>query len=106
MSIDKDAGEFWAVALSQNGQFLASTSFDGRIDIWDAALEWKKIQTFETRGSFGMTVDIVQWTIKSVSNAILTFLVCGWKVHCQWSSKRQYLRLPKRQWAFVTLSYW
>jgi len=53
------AGEVWAIALSQNGQYLASTSFDGRINVWDSVAGRIKIREFETKGSFGMAIDLV-----------------------------------------------
>jgi len=59
------AGEAWAVALSENGQFLAATTYDGRINVWDttAASNPSKIRTYETgssssSGSFGLCVDL------------------------------------------------
>lgn len=54
-----EAGEVWAIALSEDGQFLASTSFDGRINVWDKAAGQAKIRQFETKGSFGMAIDLV-----------------------------------------------
>lgn len=53
------AGEVWAIALSENGQYLASTSFDGRINVWDTVADRVKIREFETKGSFGMAIDLV-----------------------------------------------
>jgi superkiller protein 8 len=50
------AGEVWAIALSEDGQFLASTTYDGRIIVWD--LDAGKIREYETKGSFGMCIDI------------------------------------------------
>jgi superkiller protein 8 len=52
------AGEIWAIALSEDGQFLASTSYDGRINVWDLAADRKKIREYETKGSFGMCIDM------------------------------------------------
>jgi WD40 repeat protein len=52
------AGEIWAVALSEDGQFLASTSYDGRINVWDLVAGRKKIREYETKGSFGMCIDM------------------------------------------------
>lgn len=52
------AGEIWAVALSENGQFLASTTYDGRINVWDLVAGRKKIREYETKGSFGMCIDM------------------------------------------------
>ena len=56
----KIPGEVWAIALSENGQYLAGTSVDGRIGVWDTFNEGKeKIQEYETKGSFGMCIDLV-----------------------------------------------
>ncbi|TQV95046.1 meiotic recombination protein Ski8/Rec14 [Cordyceps javanica] len=57
------AGEVWALALSEDGGYLASTTNDGRINVWDVADEVKpKIREYETgsagSGSFGMCVDL------------------------------------------------
>ncbi|KFG79385.1 putative meiotic recombination protein Ski8/Rec14 [Metarhizium anisopliae] len=56
-------GEVWAVALSEDGSYLASTTNDGRINVWDITDEKKaKIMEYETgsagSGSFGMSVDL------------------------------------------------
>lgn len=52
------AGEIWAPALSDDGQFLASTTYDGRINVWDLADGRKKIREYETKGSFGLCIDM------------------------------------------------
>ncbi|KAJ4155199.1 hypothetical protein LMH87_000455 [Akanthomyces muscarius] len=57
------AGEVWALALSEDGGYLASTTNDGRINVWDVVDEGKpKIREYETgssgSGSFGMCVDL------------------------------------------------
>ena len=52
------AGEIWAITLSEDGQFLASTSYDGRINVWDLFDGKKKIREYETKGSFGMCIDM------------------------------------------------
>ncbi|KAG9257730.1 WD40-repeat-containing domain protein [Emericellopsis atlantica] len=56
-------GEAWALALSEDGSYLAATTNDGRINVWDTTKEGKpKIQDYETgtpgSGSFGMSVDL------------------------------------------------
>lgn len=56
-------GEVWAIALSEDGSYLASTTNDGRINVWDIKDESKtKIQEYETgnagSGSFGMSIDL------------------------------------------------
>ncbi|KAI9780851.1 MAG: superkiller [Geoglossum umbratile] len=52
------AGELWAIALSEDGQYLASTTYDGRINVWDTAAGRVKIREYETKGSFGMCIDL------------------------------------------------
>lgn len=52
-------GEIWAIALSEDGQYLAATSFDGRINVWDNLANGAKIREFETKRSFGMSIDLV-----------------------------------------------
>jgi superkiller protein 8 len=52
------AGEIWAIALSEDGQYLASTTYDGRINVWDLHDGRKKIREFETKGSFGLCIDL------------------------------------------------
>lgn len=57
------AGEVWAVALSEDGKFLAGTTLDGRINVWNVAeADTSKVQEYETgsggNGSFGVCVDL------------------------------------------------
>lgn len=52
--------EIWAVALSADGAYLAGTGIDGKISVWDLGAEgMPKIREYETKGSFGMCVDLV-----------------------------------------------
>ncbi|KAI9855557.1 MAG: superkiller [Vezdaea acicularis] len=53
-----NAGEIWAVALSHDGMFLASTAYDGRINVWETTGERKRIRQYETKGSFGLCIDL------------------------------------------------
>lgn len=55
---ENKAGEIWAIALSGDGHYLASTTYDGRINVWDLANGRRKINEFETKGSFGMSIDL------------------------------------------------
>lgn len=73
------AGEVWAVALSEEGRYLAGTSCDGRIGVWDLLAgekggERKKIREYETKWSFGLCVDMVSlaFSILWVSRAVCT----------------------------------
>lgn len=59
MADGNKAGEVWAIVLSEDGQYLAATSFDGRINVWDNLADGAKIKEFETKGSFGMSIDLV-----------------------------------------------
>lgn len=57
------SGEAWALALSDDGRFLACTTSDGRVNVWDvAADEQTKVQAYEAgddgSGSFAMCVDL------------------------------------------------
>ncbi|OTA98684.1 hypothetical protein M426DRAFT_325794 [Hypoxylon sp. CI-4A] len=59
----KGAGEAWAIALSEDGQYLASTTYDGRINVWDVSGGgFEKIREYETgnvgSGSFALCVDL------------------------------------------------
>ncbi|KAH7015406.1 WD40-repeat-containing domain protein [Ilyonectria destructans] len=56
-------GEAWALALSEDGKYLATTTNDGRVNVWNIVDENKhKIREYETgspgSGSFGMCVDL------------------------------------------------
>lgn len=60
---EKKAGEHWALALSEDGRYLACTTHDGRINVYDTSTlaedgKVKGIAHYETKGSFGMSVDI------------------------------------------------
>jgi superkiller protein 8 len=63
--LGEKAGEHWALAISPEGKFLATTTHDGRVNVYDTTKineEVKAAQTlaqFETKGSFGTCVDIV-----------------------------------------------
>jgi superkiller protein 8 len=56
-----NGGDVWAVALSADEGYLACTTSDGRIHVWDVNAR-EKIQTYETGarggGSFAMAVDL------------------------------------------------
>lgn len=59
------AGEIWAIALSEDGQFLAGTTYDGRVNVWDIstmgngdASGAEKIREYQTKGSYGMSIDL------------------------------------------------
>lgn len=52
-------GDVWAIALSADGAFLASSSINGKINVWSLAEpSMPKIREYETKGSFGLCVDL------------------------------------------------
>ena len=53
------AGELWAIALSVDGHYLAGTTYDGRINVWNLKDQMRKFREYETKGSFGMSIDLV-----------------------------------------------
>jgi len=53
------AGELWAVVLSAEGRYLAGTTYNGRINVWDLDDGKKLFMEYETKGSFGMSIDLV-----------------------------------------------
>ncbi|KAF4553287.1 WD domain-containing protein 16 [Elsinoe fawcettii] len=62
---DVKAGELWAIALSEDGRYLAGTTYDGRVNVWDTTTIGQgnkngaeKIRQYETKGSFGTSVDL------------------------------------------------
>jgi len=73
------AGEHWDLAMSPDGKFLATTTQDGRVNVYDTTKineDVKAAQTlaqFETKGSFGTCVDIVRSpALKTVFDTMLT----------------------------------
>ncbi|CAK4011467.1 Meiotic recombination rec14 [Lecanosticta acicola] len=61
-ALDKKPGEHWALALNEDGQYLACTTADGRVNVYDLSTladgKAEKVTEFQTKGSFGMCVDI------------------------------------------------
>ncbi|PGH17028.1 ribosomal protein L32 [Helicocarpus griseus UAMH5409] len=57
----KSASEIWAVALSADGEYLAATALDGHVRVWHLQSnggEVSQIRDLETKGSFGMCIDL------------------------------------------------
>lgn len=61
-------GDIWAIALSADGQYLASTSINGRIHVWNLnkAEGMPRIREYETKGSFGLSVDLVRFVLNDL----------------------------------------
>ena len=66
----RSSGEVWAVALSPTGSFMAATTYNGRVCVYDVFGTGEKVREYETKGSFGMSVDIVR-----VLAAVVFFLL-------------------------------
>jgi len=56
----RSSGEVWALALSPTGNFMAATTYNGRVCVYDVPGTGEKVREYETKGSFGMSVDIVR----------------------------------------------
>lgn len=57
------SGESWALALSENGQYLAASTHDGKVNVYDTTTFSKgptaeRITQYETKGSFALSVDL------------------------------------------------
>ncbi|OGM43783.1 hypothetical protein ABOM_006915 [Aspergillus bombycis] len=50
--------DIWAIALSDDGQYLAGVSQDGHIRVWDLDANGEQIRDYETKGSFGTCIDL------------------------------------------------
>lgn len=56
-SSGKNAGEIWSIALSDDGKYLAGSTYDGLINVWDLSTpDLSKIRSYETKGIFGTSV--------------------------------------------------
>lgn len=73
--MDSKVSEVWAVALSSNGQFLAGTTHDGHIKVWDLQNASEMIRDIETKGSFGMCIDMVCMGVSASVSFLLTYLI-------------------------------
>ncbi|KAF2745610.1 WD40 repeat-like protein [Sporormia fimetaria CBS 119925] len=52
-------GDVWAITLSADGNFLASSSINGKINVWSLSeAGMPKIREYETKGSFGICVNL------------------------------------------------
>jgi superkiller protein 8 len=89
------AGELWAVALSVEGQYLAGTTYDGRINIWDLVDGRRKIREYETKGSFGMSIDLVcrSFFLPLYTNMVIS--VPGRPLYSLWTRVRRHLHLQQ-----------
>lgn len=67
----RQAGELWALTLSAEGRYLVGTTGDGRINVWDLDSETKKkFREYETKGSFGLSVDLVRPPIPELHHGL------------------------------------
>jgi WD40 repeat protein len=94
-------GEIWAIALSADGQYLASTSINGKINVWSLNKEegMPRIREYETKGSFGLCVDLVSFATLHLflsTTDLLTYISePRWYLHSLWPRKRVHIRLQQ-----------
>lgn len=55
----------WAIAMSEDGQFLAATSLTGQINVWNID-SGELVRNYETKGSHGMCIDLVSFVFKEL----------------------------------------
>ncbi|CAG8033302.1 unnamed protein product [Penicillium salamii] len=58
LTADLEAAKAWAIALSEDGQYLAGVNQEGRIKVWDLAADATQIRDHETKGSYGTCIDL------------------------------------------------
>ncbi|TID12724.1 WD40 repeat-like protein [Venturia nashicola] len=59
LPVEGRTGEVWAISLGGDGRYLATSSYNGRICVWDLVAgpgNWVKAREYETKGSFGCCV--------------------------------------------------
>jgi len=80
------SSEVWAITLSEDGRYLAGTTHDGHIKVWDLHANGEQIRDFETKGSFGTSIDlvIIKASVFFLHMLIWPLLVCRWAIHSQW----------------------
>ena len=49
--------------MSEDGQYLAGVSQDGHVKVWDLNASGEEIRDYETKGSFGTCIDLVNCEI-------------------------------------------
>ncbi|KAJ5037118.1 Ski complex subunit Rec14 [Penicillium rubens] len=55
---DLTGADAWAIAISEDGQYLAGVTQEGRINVWDLSADGTRIRDHETRGNFGTCIDL------------------------------------------------
>lgn len=58
LTADLTGADAWAIALSEDGQYLAGVTQEGRINVWDLAADGTRIRDHETKGNFGTCIDL------------------------------------------------
>jgi superkiller protein 8 len=96
--VGKDDGHVRQIALSADAQYLVSTTSDGRFNVWNLDDGRKKLHQYETKGNYGMCIDLVRETAstESFQKADMYFQVRGWPLHCH--RPREWRHLYLRQW--------
>ncbi|KAF3015689.1 superkiller [Penicillium rubens] len=58
LTADLTGADAWAIAISEDGQYLAGVTQEGRINVWDLSADGTRIRDHETRGNFGTCIDL------------------------------------------------
>lgn len=73
-------GEIWAVALDSEGDHLVGTTNDGKNHVWELTkgdvVEAKEFAEYETRGGFGLAVDVVSLSILFFCSSTIDWIWC------------------------------
>ncbi|CRG85593.1 Meiotic recombination protein rec14 [Talaromyces islandicus] len=48
----------WAITLSDDAKYLAGTTHDGHIKVWDLSSNGEQLRSYETKGTFGTCIDM------------------------------------------------
>ncbi|KAH8693088.1 putative meiotic recombination protein Ski8/Rec14 [Talaromyces proteolyticus] len=48
----------WAIVLSDDAKYLAGTTHDGHIKVWDLTSNGEQFRDYETKGTFGSCIDM------------------------------------------------
>jgi superkiller protein 8 len=60
----------WAITLSDDAKYLAATTHDVHIKVWDLASNGEQFRSYETKGTFGTCIDMVRQHISTQSKHI------------------------------------
>jgi superkiller protein 8 len=50
----------WAIVMSDDARYLAGTTHNGHIKVWDLNSNGEESRDYETKGAFGACIDMVR----------------------------------------------